>query len=458
MPNFKKLAKNYEHNAVLTLQDLVKINSVYDQKTVTPATPYGKGVDQALSAFLTIAQEHGFKTEKTLNRCAEVAYGEKGPLIGVYAHLDVVPATGKWDNPPFEAKIIGEGKEKKMIGRGTSDDKGPLVAAYYAMKLLKDNGLIDGYRVRLVAGGDEERGSSCLEHYFAEAKKEDCALGFTPDADFPLIYAEKGIVHGHFLKSIDLSPIVAIEGGAAYNAVCDKVMVTMTANKKVKAAFKADPSLGDYSEEGMLGIAVFKGKSAHASTPELGESAIAKAFLTLGTALDNPFLSKLGLFVSSTDGSVFGGEHTAVELGKSTYCSGMVKYDSNKHSLSLSLDYRFGEKVDYEANIKKAEDYLDMNFAKASYTAPLLYDKKSTLVSTLMKSYRHMTHKFFDKPMAIGGGTYAKEAKNTVAYGSAFKNHPGDIHSPNEYIYLDDFFAQIAIYADAIYQLGKAAK
>ena len=235
-------------------------------------------------------------------------------------------------------------------------------------------------------------------------------------------------------------------------------MVTLTANKKVKAAFKADPSLGDYSEEGMLGIAVFKGKSAHASTPELGESAIAKAFLTLGTVLDNPFLSKLGLFVASTDGSVFGGEHTAVELGKSTYCSGMVKYDSNKHSLSLSLDYRFGEEVDYEANIKKAEDYLDMNFAKASYTAPLLYDKKSTLVATLMKSYRHMTHKFFDKPMAIGGGTYAKEAKNTVAYGSAFKNHPGDIHSPNEYIYLDDFFAQIAIYADAIYQLGKAAK
>ena len=75
-----------------------------------------------------------------------------------------------------------------------------------------------------------------------------------------------------------------------------------------------------------------------------------------------------------------------------------------------------------------------------------------------MKSYKRMTHKFFDKPMAIGGGTYAKEAKNCVAYGSAFANHPGDIHSPNEYIYLDDFYAQIAIYADAIYSLGKLKK
>lgn len=458
MPNFKKLAKNYEHNATLTLQELVKIDSVYDEKTSDPEAPYGQGVDKALNAFLTLAREHGFKTEKTLGRCAEVSIGENGPLIGIYAHLDVVPATGKWDYPPFAGKIVGEGKERKMIGRGTSDDKGPLVAAYYAMKLLKDNGLIDGYRVRLVAGGDEERGSSCLEHYFAQAKKEDCALGFTPDADFPLIYAEKGIVHGNFLKSIDLSPIIAIEGGAAYNAVCDKVVVTMLANKKVKAAFKADSSLGDYSEEGTLGIAVFKGKSAHASTPELGESAIAKACLTLGNALDNPFLSKLGLFAASSDGAIFGGEHQAKELGKSTYCSGMIKYDSSKHSLSLSLDYRFGEQVDCQSNIRKAEDYLDMNFASTSYTAPLLYDKKSTLVSTLMKSYRHMTHRYFDKPMAIGGGTYAKEAKNTVAYGSAFPNHPGDIHSPNEYIYLSDLYAQIAIYADAILKLGKAAK
>ena len=235
-------------------------------------------------------------------------------------------------------------------------------------------------------------------------------------------------------------------------------MVTLSHNKAVEAAFKADPKLGDYSHEGELGIALFKGKSAHASTPELGESAFAKAFLTLGKALKMPLLEKLGLLISSTSGDVFGGDNLSKELGASTYSYGLCSYDSNKHVLKLSLDYRYGESADPKQAIKKLEDYSTLNFVESSSAPILLFDKKSDLVSTLMKSYRHMTHRLFDKPMAIGGGTYAKEAKNTVAYGSAFKGHPGDIHSPNEYIYLDDLYAQIGIYADAIFALGKKAK
>ena len=457
MPNFRKICAKYDKDAALLLQELVKIDSTYDEKTVTPETPYGKGVDKALSKLLEVAKSHGFKVEKTNNRCAEIIAGEEGPIIGVYAHLDVVPASGKWDNPPFAAKVIGQGKQAKMIGRGTSDDKGPLVAAYYAMKALKDEGLINGYRVRLVAGGDEERGSSCLSSYF-ESGKEQAKFGFTPDADFPLIYAEKGIIHGTLVKMVDLSPIIAISGGTVVNAVADKVMVTLSHNKAVEAAFKSDPKLGDYSHEGELGIALFKGKSAHASTPELGESAFAKAFLTLGKALKMPLLEKLGLLISSTSVDVFGGDDVSKELGASTYSYGLCSYDSNKHVLKLSLDYRYGESASPKQAIKKLEDYSTLNFVESSSAPILLFDKKSDLVSTLMKSYRHMTHRLFDKPMAIGGGTYAKEAKNTVAYGSAFKGHPGDIHSPNEYIYLDDLYAQIGIYADAIFALGKKAK
>lgn len=454
MPNFKKLARNYEKNAILTLQELVKIDSTFDPKTVSPNTPYGKGVDRALDALLKLSKEHGFKVEKTLNRCAEVSFGEQGPLVGVYAHLDVVPASGKWDYPPFGAKIEGEGKERKLYGRGASDDKGPLVAAYYAIKLLKDAGLIDGYRVRLVAGGDEERGSSCLESYFAEGKKEQADYGFTPDADFPLIYAEKAIIHGYLEKKVDLSPIVAIEGGSALNAVCDKVYVTLPKSDRLKKMFEADKTLGDYSEAGDIAIACFKGKSAHASTPELGVSAASKAFLALGEALDKPLLSKLGLLCGCHDGSLWGAASCSKELGKGTYCFGVIKYDS-RQNLSISVDYRYGEGVDGETSTKKLADYAGMDFKSSSKTDCLLFDKKSPLVSTLMKSYRHMTHRYFDKPLAIGGGTYAKEAKNTVAYGSAFKGHPGDIHAPNEYIYISDFLAQIAIYADAIYRLGQ---
>ena len=161
MANFKKLAKQYEENAILALQEFVAKNSVYDEKSITPDAPYGKGVKSALDYIAKLGNDFGFKVDKCDGHATELTYGEgNGPLIGIYAHSDVVPATGKWTYPPFSAKIVGEGKEAKMYGRGTSDDKGPLIAALYACKLLKDNGLVDNYRIRLVAGGDEERGSS----------------------------------------------------------------------------------------------------------------------------------------------------------------------------------------------------------------------------------------------------------------------------------------------------------
>ncbi|MDD7619427.1 MAG: M20/M25/M40 family metallo-hydrolase, partial [Bacillales bacterium] len=181
------------------------------------------------------------------------------------------------------------------------------------------------------------------------------------------------------------------------------------------------------------------------------------AFSFLGSYYHIDFLSNLAKALSDPNGKSFGGDSLSPELGESTFNYGIVSYESNRKNLSISVDYRYGEKADPEAALNALQDASKMDVHCEGFVAPLLYDKKSPLVSTLMKSYRHMTHRFFDKPMAIGGGTYAKEAKNCVAYGSAFKGHPGDIHSPNEYIYIEDFLKQIPIYADAIASLGKVA-
>ena len=455
MPNFKKLAKPYEGEAILALQELVRKDSVYDPKTISQDAPYGKGVKSALDHIAKLGKGFGAKVDTCHGRATELTFGEDGPIIGIYAHSDVVPVSGNWKYPPFSAKIDGEGKNRRMWGRGTSDDKGPLIAALYSCKLLKDNGLVDNYRIRLVAGGDEERGSSCLRYYFHDLKKPASDYGFTPDADFPLIYAEKGMVGDTFAKrKIDLSPIIAMDGGVVRNAVCDKLVVTIAADKKLKDAWKAE--LGDLSDCGKIFILTFKGKSAHGSTPELGENAALKAFAFLGGLYKNKFLTNLAKIFEDCHGKGFGGYSNSKELGESTYNIGIVKYMNGE--FSFSIDYRYGEEAKPEeaiANLKKA---AEMDVDVAAYVPYLLYDKKSPLVSTLMKSYKRMTLKLFDKPLAIGGGTYAKEAPNCVAYGSAFKNHPGDIHSPNEYIYINDFTAQIAIYADAIYSLGQIKK
>ena len=184
---------------------------------------------------------------------------------------------------------------------------------------------------------------------------------------------------------------------------------------------------------------------------------MAKGFAFLGSYYNNKFLLNLAKAIIDTRGSLFKGNATSKELGESTYNYGLVSYNS-KNVLTISLDYRYGEDANADEAVNNLSKFVDMTFVPSSKSDILLFDKKSPLVATLMKSYKHMTHKFFDKPMAIGGGTYAKEAKNIVAYGSAFKGHPGNIHSPNEYIYVKDLFAQIAIYADAIYKLGQLKK
>ncbi|MCF0112765.1 MAG: M20/M25/M40 family metallo-hydrolase, partial [Bacilli bacterium] len=264
MPNFKKLAKNYEKCALEALKNLASKNSVYDAKTVSDNAPYGLGVKSALDYVAKLGKDYGFKVDTCKGYATEITYGEgNGPLIGIYAHADVVPASGQWKNKPFEPTIYGEGKEAKIIARGVSDDKGPLIAALLACKLLKDNNLITNFRIALVAGGDEERGSSCLEHYFHVLKKPYCDYGFTPDADFPLIYAEKGIHHAKALYQGELGPIIAMDGGVVANAVCDHLLVTLPMDKKFIAAFKEEKIEGDIAEAGPAMLVTFKGKSAH---------------------------------------------------------------------------------------------------------------------------------------------------------------------------------------------------
>lgn len=458
MPNFKKLSKGYEKEALSVLTELVKKQSVYDSSSLSPDAPFGKGVKSALDYVAKKGKDYGLKVDSCQGYCTELSYGEgEGPEIGIYAHSDVVPATGKWDFPPFSAKIVGEGKEAKMVSRGTSDDKGPLVAALMAVKLLKDNGLIKGYKVRLVSGGDEERGSSCLKAYFGKLGKRPTDYGFTPDADFPLIYGEKGIVRGVFSKFVDLSPIIAMSGGSVSNAVCDSFLVTLPKDKKLEEALKEDKSV-DVSAAGDILILTFKGKSAHGSTPEKGVNAALLAFETLGSFYKIAFLKKLSDLLKDPTGKLFHGDCHSDIFGDSTWNYGVINYESNKHVLTSTIDYRFGENADPKKAIASFEEATETTVNVLSEDGVLLFDQKSPLVSTLMKSYKRMTWKFFDKPFAIGGGTYAKEAKNCVAYGSAFKEHPGDIHSPNEYIYLEDLYKQIAIYADAIYSLGQLKK
>ena len=459
-PNFKKLSKNYEELGIKALRALIGKPSVYDAKTKAEGAPYGAGVKAALDFVAKLGREYGFTVDTCDGYATEISFGEgEGPLVGIYAHADVVPVSGKWDHKPFAADIVGEGKDMQIIGRGASDDKGPLVASLMALKMLKDNGLIKGFRVRLVAGGDEERGSSCLHHYFNVLNKPHCDYGFTPDAEFPLIYAEKGIHHAKASAKLALGPIIAMDGGVVGNAVCDKIVVTVPSDKSLKDKLAAMGLKVDVSEVGTITILTFFGKSAHGSVPQAGVNAAALAFKALGEIYKVETLNKLASIIADPYGKAFGGDAMSPgfgENGNSSWNYGIVSYKDGV--LSLSIDYRYGEAVKPEEGLAAFEKATGLKVEVGGVSPLLYFDRKSPLISTLMASYRRTTFRLFDKPMAIGGGTYAKEAKNCVAYGATWLGREGNIHSPNEYLYVEDFKKMIPILADAIYSLGQLKK
>ncbi len=450
MPNYRKLSKQYQEAAKLALARFVSIDSVYDASTVEKGAPFGAGVKKALDYIAALGTEMGFAVDKCDGYCTELTYGDEGPLIGIYAHADVVPATGDWVTPPFEPSIRG----KKMYARGTSDDKGPLIAALYGVKALKDAGLIRGYRVRIVAGGNEESGCQCLEHYFGTLKKPQADYAFTPDSDFPLVYAEKGMLRDAWAsKEVDLSPITKMEGGSAPNAVCDSLDVYLPEDKAFIEYLKKNGI--DFAEagEGAEYHINFKGKSAHGSLPGEGVNAALIAFKCLGEHYGISFLSLLHTLLKDWSGKNFGGYQNSPELGSTTYNYGIVSYDGK--TLKFSIDHRYGETGEPEKNAKAFEEKTGMKLQTSGITPFLYFKKDSPLVKTLMEVYRKETHDFRSKPIAMGGGTYAKEANNCVGFGSAFKGHEGDIHMANEYIYIKDLYKQIHIYAHAVDALGR---
>lgn len=442
--NYRKLLDKYHDEMLETLTEFCTIPSEYDEKTKSASKPFGENVDKALKFIGQLGAKNGFNVDYCDGYATEMTIGTGDRLIGIYAHADVVPATGDWSNPPYEPIV----KDGNIYARGTSDDKGPLVAAFYATKALHEAGLLKDYRVRIVVGGDEERGSSCLEHYFEVMHKEGPTFGFTPDSDFPLIYGEKGIVDFYPQISVKIPQIKSIHGGIVTNAVCDKVTVEMKHDEAFEAFLKAQNIQHSIVKEGII----FEGLACHGSTPAEGVNAALICLKAIGDYYNIPELSKIGGDLSDTTGKTFGCYTSSKLLGDSTFCVGIVNYE--KGVLSFTVNFRYGETTNNKEIVDRFDAYFGTTSEMKEPSKHLLYDPKSELVQRLLMAYRKETK---DKrpPLTTGGGTYAKHAPNTVAFGALFPGRVSVMHEPDEYMPLKDFYLSAVIYARAIALLGK---
>lgn len=440
----------YRDELIENLEKFVAINSVYDEASVDKKNPFGVGVSNALDFIAKLAKKDGFTVTNYDNKVVEILSGE-GKNITILAHADVVPAGTGWNQNPFQMVDRGD----RLTGRGVSDDKGPLLAAYYAMKAVRDNHMQGDYQVRFIVGGNEESGSAGVEYYFKKLKKVQPDFGFSPDAEFPLIFAEKGIINFEVKKRVTVKHLHSIKGGVASNSVIEKCLVVMDKDPdfvKYLEDHKYDATY-EINEEGLM-VVTFHGKAAHGATPEEGFNAGMNAIKCLGNFFTNMDLINLYKAYGNLQGYGLDAFGNSEEMGHNTLNVGIIDYQDKE--FRMVVNFRYVDTCDADDlifNIKEKSKPFKAEVISASKL--LYYPKESVLVQTLLNAYQEETGDTKSKPMAIGGGTYAKEANNVVAFGMEFPGWNSNMHSPGEQVRKSDLFKSISIYAKAIVDLGK---
>jgi len=443
------------------LQDLTKIIQINSEMTTFDPNrknaPFGEGLKEALDCMLAIGKRDGFETVNVDGYAGHIEFGKQKDFVGIIGHLDVVPAGNDWTYAPYGAEI----HDGKMYGRGTEDDKGPTIAAYYAMKILKELNVPLSKRVKLIVGNDEETAWRCVRHYFS-VYPESPVSGFIPDADFPLIYAEKGISRIMVEGKIDSKDIVTIDGGFRDNMVPDYATAVLNPTKDYKSLFskflKDKKYEGTTKEKDGLIVLTVVGKSAHGSTPQFGENAIDRMFEFFIHAGITDKLVKMveALLLNDTLGKKLGVSYHDQEMGDLTNNFGVIKTNGKKYEIALNLRYPNG--VNFDKVVEKLQKEFSIFGAKVTVDKHqlLLYkDPNSDLVKKLMGVYIKHTGDIKAKPINIGGGTFARAMPNCVAFGPHFLDKPTFIHQKNEFIGIDDLLLATIIYTEALYELAK---
>lgn len=454
-------------NLIQDTQSFLQIESVLDEEGGTAGKPFGEKVDEALQYMLKKGQDEGFKVKNVDGYAGHIEYGEGEDIVGVLCHVDVVPAGDDWTTPPFSADI----RENKIFARGAIDDKGPTMAAFYALKMLKDAGLPLSKKIRIIIGTDEESDWRCVDHYFKHEAMPQ--IGFAPDADFPIIHAEKGIIDAIVSFTYEQSEenkryiLKQFTSGMRLNMVPDEARAIVAAAndhdaealKTAFTAYLAENQLTGEANHTADGLTfTLKGVSVHAMEPANGTNAgIHMANFLCAHELDErglAFTSQINaLFDQDTRGQKLGIACKDDISGDLTLNVGTIRYSQNEEA-KLGLNVRYPVTADGEEVKKGIERIKGATIEKFDDSPPHHVSKDHPLVKTLQRVYEEQT----GDPahlIAIGGGTYARSLEAGVAFGPLFPGRPDCAHQKDEYIEIDDLLRATALYAQAMYELAK---
>lgn len=457
---------------VQALKDQVKIKSVLDDPAKDEkgnVLPFGEGVHKAYMDFANRGMAMGFDFEDFDGYGGHLQWGEGEEIFGILGHLDVVPEGKDWSDDPFSAKE----EDGFIYGRGTTDDKGPMIATLYAMKALKEAGFEPAVRLRLIMGLDEETNWKGIQYYLEKTEKPD--FGFTPDGEFPIINGEMGLMIFDLAKKLSPSKVKGLKltgltGGNAPNMVADYARAVVNHHEKEyyqRIREKAEDFKASTGYEIKIkGVGkslelVANGISAHGAHPDLGLNAISILIKFLGElSFVDEGLNEFIDFYNSHIGFDLNGRNIGcymedVHSGPLVFNVGFVNLEKEAITLTVNARYPVTCNLDmvYDGIQPVVEKY-NVGVVKRYHEAPLFKELDDPLVVNLLKAYVDNTGDTENKPVVMGGGTYARATEGIIAFGGMFPGDEDRMHQKDERISIEGLMKMTHIYADAIINLA----
>jgi succinyl-diaminopimelate desuccinylase len=462
--------EQHRHDIISATQRILRVPSVTDPATVAPNAPFGRAIADALEQTLSLCAELGMQTENFGGYAGHAEFGEGAEIAAMLGHLDVVPAGDDWTCDPWG----GEVRDGFLWGRGASDDKGPTYAALFGAKAVLDvtqaAGIRLSRRIRLIFGCDEESLWRCMEHYFGAAGQPKPTVAFTPDADFPLVHAEKGSFTAVTEKSLPgdgAIRVASLESGLRPNMVPDKAVALLVGNADAleQVAHRLDQMPGLSAEFGDQDLAVrASGVAAHGASPASGDNAATKLLRALtdaasaaAKAVSRDFQWAADLAArGAPDGAGVGIAGKDDVTGPLTSNLGIVSVANGTARATFNI--RYPATWDGDETIARFRASLaETGWAiiELHHTPPLYVPVDQEPVKTLLRVYREHTGDM-RPPKTMGGRTYATSvAPAGVAFGAAMPGDPDTAHQADERFSVERLIQAAKIYAHALYEMAK---
>ena len=442
------------------LSALIAIPSVRDLATKGEHAPFGQSIRQAFDYLIKFAEKEGLEVRDHQGYALDISVGQGDQEIALLHHVDVVPAgdNSQWRTPAYQMTREGN----MLYGRGVTDNKGPLMASLYILKLFKELELPLNKKIRVIIGGAEETTWECVEHYFQHNPQPD--YGFSPDGDFPIVNGEKGILYATLDRTFSTTSnqgtcqVIKLVSERDRTSTCHHLIAELAGSEAAKVAEKFVDFANVIDEKSHYRVELST-PWEKSRNPHKVDNCMDKFVEVMRhvDGLDSNSAHLVALlnahFANSHDGKKLGLHHQDDEMGSTTSCVSAINLD--QHGYNLDFDFRFPKGLTIEqvrSQLLALSQQAGVNLVEHQYL-PLSYlSPESALIQTMRKAYFDVTGmdaECFSK----GAASYARALECGVAFGPTFPGEVTFVHEPNEQLNLESLIKAITIYVEVLISL-----